>query len=88
MASDLVTPSTEQHQILLKQKVKPEEMHGMVNEAVSREGAYDWYNTFPEGPKNSSQMTRSWQGVIHVDFLPRNVTITAQYYSNLLHSDV
>jgi hypothetical protein len=27
-------------------------------------------------------------GVIYVDFLPHGVTINAQYYSNLLHSDV
>jgi hypothetical protein len=36
----------------------------------------------------------SWQvfwnskGGIHVDFLPHGVTINAQYYSNVLHSDV
>jgi hypothetical protein len=26
--------------------------------------------------------------VIHVDFHPRDVTVNAQYYSNLLHSNV
>jgi hypothetical protein len=26
------------------------------------------------------------EGVIHVDFLPRGVTINAQYYINLLHN--
>lgn len=28
------------------------------------------------------------EGVIHVDFLPHNVTINIQYYINLLHNDV
>jgi hypothetical protein len=28
------------------------------------------------------------EGVIHVDFLPHGVTVNAQYYTNLLCSDV
>jgi hypothetical protein len=28
------------------------------------------------------------EGVIHPDFLPHGVTISAQYYNNLLHNDV
>jgi transposase len=28
------------------------------------------------------------EGVIHADFLPHGITISAQYYNNLLHNDV
>jgi hypothetical protein len=48
----------------------------------------------PKSSRHSCQLARSWQvclrfkGVIHVDFLPHGVAITAHCYSNLLCNDV
>jgi hypothetical protein len=48
----------------------------------------------PESSRHSCQLERSWkvfwdsEGMIHVNFLLHSVTVTAQYYSNLFHSNV
>jgi hypothetical protein len=42
----------------------------------------------PSAVKTMTRMFWDSEGVIHVDFLPRGVTINAQYYIYLLHNDV
>jgi hypothetical protein len=104
MASDFVTPSVEQCCVIkfpVKEEVKLAEiLHRLIaqyGEDLSFASIYDWYIKFSEGPKNSKMQLPAgkvtanvvWdsEGVIHVDFLC-GATINAQYYSNLLYSDV
>jgi hypothetical protein len=46
------------------------------------------FKTQLSGGKFKASVFWDSKGVIHVDFLPHGVTINAQHYRNLLHSDV
>jgi hypothetical protein len=102
MTPHLVTPSVEQHSIiifLVKEKVKPAEilcrLHAHYGEeTLLCERACDWCRKFSEGHKGFFSVPHAHvhpvdsEGVIHVDLPPHGLIVNAQYYSNLLCSDL
>jgi hypothetical protein len=85
----------------VKEKMKPPEILRRLNaqhgkQTLSGVSVYDWYNEFSEGRNEvKTQLSAGsiiasmfWdsEGVIHIDFIPHDVTINEQCHSNLLQA--